>query len=57
MSEAERVQLIKDVKKKLQQKNIEAKLWHLLLEAESITVNGNIVWGENQQLSGFYLRI
>jgi len=56
MSNHKRIQLIKEVKEKLQQKVIEAKVWQSLLEAENLTINGNIVCRENQQLSGFYLR-
>ena len=56
MSNHERIKLIKEVKEKLQQKAIEAKVWQSLLEAENLTINGNVVCRENQQLSGFYLR-
>lgn len=56
MPNPERIRLIKEVRKKLRQKIIEAKLWQSLLEVENLTVNGNIVYKENQQLSGFYLR-
>ena len=56
MSNHERIQLIKEVREKLRQKTVEAKLWQSLLEVENLTVNGNIVYKENQQLSGFYLR-
>ena len=56
MPNQERIKLIKEVKEKLQQKVTEAKLWQSLLEAENLTINGNVVCRENQQLSGFYLR-
>jgi len=56
MSNHERNELIKGVREKLRQKVAEAKLWQSLLEAENLTINGNVVCRENQQLSGFYLR-
>jgi len=56
MSNHERIQLIKEVREKLRQKTVEAKLWQSLLDAENVTINGNIVYKENQQLNGFYLR-
>lgn len=56
MSNHERIQLIKEVREKLRQKTVEAKLWQSLLDAENVTINGNIVYKQNQQLNGFYLR-
>jgi len=56
MSNHERNELIKEVREKLRQKTVEAKLWQSLLETEDLTINGNVVYRENQQLSGFYLR-
>ena len=56
MSNHERNELIKGVREKLRQKVTEAKLWQSLLHAENLTINGNVVCRENQQLSGFYLR-
>lgn len=56
MSNHERIQLIKEIREKLRQKIIEAKLWQSLLETEDLTINGNVVYRENQQLTGFYLR-
>jgi hypothetical protein len=55
MSNRERKLLIKEIREKLRQKAVESKLQKMLLEAENLTVNGNVVYGENQQLSGFYL--
>jgi hypothetical protein len=51
MSNSERMRLMKEVGETLRQKIIEAKLWHSLLETEDLTVNGNIVFKENPQLS------
>jgi len=55
MSKQERIQLIKEVREKLQQKIIEAKLWQSLLDAESLTINGNIVCTPDQPLNGLRL--
>ena len=55
MSKHERTQLIKEVREKLRQKTIEAKLWQSLFEAENLTINGNVVYKSNQPLHGFTL--
>jgi hypothetical protein len=55
MSNHERIQLIKEVREKLRQKTVEAKLWQSLLETENLTINGNIVYKSNQPLHGFKL--
>jgi hypothetical protein len=55
MSNHERTQLVKEVREKLRQKITEAKLWQSLLEAENLTINGNIVCKPNQPLKGFTL--
>ena len=55
MSNHERNELIKEVREKLRQKTVEAKLWQSLLEAESLTINGNVVYKSNQPLHGFTL--
>jgi len=56
MSNHERIQLVKEVREKLRQKIIEAKLWQSLLEAESLTINGDVVYKSNQPLHGLTLR-
>jgi len=55
MSNHERIQLIKEVREKLRQKTVEAKLWQSLLEAESVTINGDVVYKSNQPLHGLKL--
>jgi hypothetical protein len=55
MPNHERIQLIKEVREKLRQKTVEAKLWQSLLEAESLTINGDVVYKSNQPLHGFTL--
>jgi hypothetical protein len=56
MPNHERNQLTKEVREKLQQKITEAKLWRSLLEVESLTINGNIVYKGDEPLSGFLIR-
>jgi len=55
MSNHERNELIKGVREKLRQKVTEAKLWQSLLEAENLTINGNVVYKYDQPLHGFKL--
>jgi len=55
ISKHERTQLIKEVREKLRQKTIETKLSQSLLEAENLTINGNIMCKSNQLLHGFKL--
>jgi len=43
MPDSERVKLIKEIREALQQKAAEAKLWHSLVEAENLTINGKIL--------------
>ena len=54
MPNPERTRLIKEVREKLRQKMAEAKLWQSLFEAENLTINGNIVCREDEQISRFY---
>jgi len=53
MSNHERNRLIKEAKETLRQKTMEAKLWQSLLEAETLTINGDIVYESSQPLNGF----
>lgn len=55
MSSHERSMLIKEAKVKLRQKAMEAKLWQSLLEAENLTINGDIVYESSQPLKGIFL--
>jgi len=55
MPNHERIKLTKEIREKLQQRVIEAKLWQSLLEAENLTINGNVVCESNQPLKGFTL--
>jgi len=55
ISDSERIKVIKEVKENLRQRIAEEKLWQSLLEAENLTINGNIAYDEKQHLSGFSL--
>jgi len=55
MSKQERIQLIREVREKLRQKIIEAKLWQSLLDTENLTINGNIVCKSDEPLNGLTL--
>lgn len=55
MPNPERIRLIKEIKENLRQKITEAKLWRSLLEVESLTINGNIVYKSCEPLSGFFI--
>ncbi|NWG11100.1 hypothetical protein HXY33_05045 [Candidatus Bathyarchaeota archaeon] len=52
MPKNERLQLIREVKEKLQQKVTEEKLWQSLLETENVTVNGKVLFRDQEQLTG-----
>jgi len=53
MPDPDRIKLIKEVREKLRQTVMEAKLWQSLFEVENLAVNGKIVYNEKQQSSGF----
>jgi hypothetical protein len=55
MPNPERIQLIKEIKENLRRKTTETKLWQSLLEVESLTINENIVYRGDQQLTGLFL--
>lgn len=52
--DAEKIRLLNEIKESLRQRLIEAKLWQSLLEVESLTINGNIVYKGDQPLSGLF---
>jgi hypothetical protein len=56
MPESIRNQLLRKIKKRLHQKTLEARMWQELLKVESLTINGNIVWQGNPQLTGFHAK-
>ncbi|MEM3696328.1 MAG: hypothetical protein QXQ94_02325 [Candidatus Bathyarchaeia archaeon] len=53
MHNPERIRLLEKIRKQLKQKIEEAKLMHSLLQVENLTVNGSIVYKENERLTGF----
>jgi uncharacterized protein YeaC (DUF1315 family) len=53
MPDPDRIKLIKEIREKLRQTVMEAKLRQSLFEVENLAVNGKIVYNEKQQLSGF----
>jgi len=54
MQDHERIQILREVKEQMRQKIAEAKMLQSLLDVESLTVNGNTVY-RDQQLNGFFL--
>lgn len=48
----ERIQLIKKARETFQMKLAEEKLWQSLLNVDNLTINGNTVYSENEQLKG-----
>jgi hypothetical protein len=55
MPNTERMQLIRELGEALRQKIGEAKLWQSLVEAEDLTINGDVVCNSGQQLNGLRL--
>jgi Mg2+/Co2+ transporter CorB len=55
MQDHERTQILREAKEQMRQKIAEAKMLQSLLDVESLTVNGNIVYRGDQQLNGFFL--
>ena len=49
--EEKRDRLIKQLKERLQQRVLEARMWRELLQVDNLTINGHIIWNENQQPS------
>lgn len=53
--DSEKIQVIKEIRRKLQEKIIEEKMLRSLLETETLSVNGNLVYAANAPLKGFSL--
>ncbi|MGB9777951.1 MAG: hypothetical protein ACPLW8_00980 [Candidatus Bathyarchaeales archaeon] len=51
----EKIKLIREIKEQLKEKIIEAKLWQSLIEAGTVTINGNTIFLEQDSLKGFCL--
>jgi len=56
MQNPEKIRLLEKMRKQLKQTIAEAKLIHSLLQVENLTVNGNIIYKENEQLTGISLQ-
>jgi hypothetical protein len=52
MPSVERTQLIMEIKGKLREKMVEAKLWQSFADAENLTINGKAVCSEDVVLNG-----
>jgi hypothetical protein len=55
MQNPEKIRLLEKIRKQIKQTIAEAKLMHSLLQVENLTVNGNVVYKESEQLEGFSL--
>ncbi|MBS7647069.1 MAG: hypothetical protein QXK93_00850 [Candidatus Bathyarchaeia archaeon] len=56
MSNAQRIKVVEKIRKNLRQSIIEAKLLKILLQYETITINGHVVFSESNSLNGLTLR-
>ncbi len=56
LSDVEKYRLISRVKENLRQKAVEAKLWHLFLETDNLTLNGKQVCCEENGTARIYLK-
>lgn len=56
MSDAERARFMEKIKLSLRQSVSEAKLWRTLLQYESITINGHVVFSEDGPLNGLIMQ-
>jgi hypothetical protein len=50
MPTSERIQLVREIQERLRQKRIEEKLWQSLLETENLTINGKILFQDQERL-------
>ncbi|MEM4480143.1 MAG: hypothetical protein QXG58_02690 [Candidatus Bathyarchaeia archaeon] len=56
MSDIERTKFMEKIKLSLRQSISEAKLWRTLLQYESITINGHVVFSEDGPLKGLVMQ-
>lgn len=52
MPKNERIQLLKEVRERLKERIVEEKLWRSLIKAEMVTINGNMIFSEQDPLKG-----
>lgn len=55
LSDSEKAQVMKEIRKKLQERLRTEKSLRHLLEAETITVKGKVIYEANEPLKGFML--
>lgn len=55
MSDMEKAKVIERIKQKLRQSISEAKLWKTLLQYETVTVNGQVVFSGEDSLNGLLM--
>lgn len=55
MSDPEKIKILRELRQNLRQKIIEAKLWQSLIEAETVTINGNKIFLEQDSLKGLQI--
>lgn len=53
--DSKKIQVIKEIRRKLQEKIMEEKMVRSLLKTETLTVNGNLIYAANEPLKGFTL--
>jgi len=56
MSDIERTKFMEKIKLSLRQSISEVKLWRTLLQYESITINGHVVFSEDGPLKGLVMQ-
>lgn len=53
--DSERIKVMREIRRKLQEKVIERKLMRSFVEAETLTINGEDVFNADEPLKGFTL--
>lgn len=51
-----RIGFLREAKEELRQSLIEARAWRSLLEVDTLTINGIVLWKENQRPANSYVR-
>ncbi len=57
MSDTEKTKVIEQLKQNLQRFISEAKLWKTLLQYEMVTINGQVVFSNDNPLEGFSVQL
>lgn len=53
IQDSKKVQVIKEIREKLQEKIMQEKLLRSLLKTETVTINGKVICQANEPLKGF----